>query len=114
MGTTFRLFFPRLHAEPWPWPGTTEQPAAQNKKVLLVINDEEMIVDVTKQSLERRGYAVLGFTSSVKALEAFRKEPKAFHLVITDHRMPGMTGVELARALIAIQPDIPIVLMHGL
>jgi YesN/AraC family two-component response regulator len=50
---------------------------------------------------------------SLEALEAFRAEPDAFDLVITDVTMPSMTGIELAKELMAIRPDIPIILCTG-
>jgi len=47
------------------------------------------------------------------ALEAFQEEPEKFDLVITDQVMPNMMGTELARNLISIRPDIPIILCSG-
>jgi len=51
--------------------------------------------------------------SSVQALELFRSEPDRFDLVITDMTMPHMTGDTLARALMKIRPDIPVILCTG-
>ncbi|MGZ3606669.1 MAG: response regulator, partial [Syntrophales bacterium] len=47
------------------------------------------------------------------ALETFRAQPDAFDLIITDVTMPGMTGIELAKELMAIRSDIPIILCTG-
>ena len=46
-------------------------------------------------------------------IEAFRRDPEAFDAVITDQTMPGMTGVELARQILRIRPDIPVILCSG-
>ena len=63
--------------------------------------------------LERLGYEVIARTSSVEALEAFRVQPDKFDLVITDMTMPKKTGAELAKELLQIRPDIPIILSTG-
>jgi CheY-like chemotaxis protein len=59
------------------------------------------------------GYAYAAHTSPLQALAAFAEAPDAFHAVITDERMPGMSGSELIKALRAIRPGLPIVLASG-
>src|SRR5262249_34748609 len=59
------------------------------------------------------GYEPVGFDSSIRALAAFRADPRRFDLVLADEIMPGMTGTELAAALHTIRPDLPILLMTG-
>ncbi|MCP3892605.1 MAG: response regulator, partial [Desulfobulbaceae bacterium] len=76
-------------------------------------DDEEAIVDVLQQTLVHLGYRVEGESSSKKVLEIFRSNPARFDLVITDMTMPGLTGDKLARELIDIRPDIPIILCTG-
>jgi len=78
-----------------------------------LVDDEEMMVDVTRQILERLGFDVVAKTSSTNALEAFQEEPDRFDLVITDQVMPNMTGTQLARELISVRPDISIILCSG-
>jgi CheY-like chemotaxis protein len=63
--------------------------------------------------LERLGYHVTVRRSSLEALETFQNTPNAFDLVITDQTMHGMTGYDLARRMMQIKPDIPIVLCTG-
>jgi CheY-like chemotaxis protein len=63
--------------------------------------------------LESLGYKVTGRTSSFEALELFKSRPDRFDLVITDMTMPKMTGDKLARELMEIRPDIPIILCTG-
>jgi CheY-like chemotaxis protein len=63
--------------------------------------------------LEGWGYRVTGHTESPAALQAFMDNPQGFDLVMTDLTMPKMTGLELARRIMAVRPDIPIVLMTG-
>lgn len=68
---------------------------------------------MTKQTLSRLGYTVIGKTSSVDALQTFRKAPHKFDLVIADYTMPDMTGAQLAQELMRMRPDIPVVLCTG-
>ncbi len=63
--------------------------------------------------LTRLGYKVTAKTSSSEALELFRAHPQDYDLVITDMTMPGMTGDKLAKELLQIRPDIPIILSTG-
>ncbi|MFH1350902.1 MAG: response regulator [Pseudomonadota bacterium] len=77
------------------------------------MDDEKAAVDAIQPMLENLGYRVTARTSSIEALEAFRGTPDAFDLVITDMTMPNMTGKDLARELMAIRPDIPIILCTG-
>ena len=59
--------------------------------------------------LENLGYQVTARTSSIEALEVFRNKPQSFDLVITDMTMPNMTRKDLAKELMGIRPDIPII-----
>jgi len=83
-----------------------------NKRILL-IHDEEATVVATQMTLERLGYRVTTRTGSIEVLEAFRHNPLGFDLVITDMTMPNMTGKELAMKLMAIRPNMPIILCTG-
>ena len=80
---------------------------------ILFIDDEQPITKMTGQILQRLGYTVTTRTSSIEALELFRAKPKAFDLVLTDMTMPNMTGDRLAREMMAIRPDIPVILCTG-
>ena len=111
-GSTFDIFFPKVESNEVQVPESSE-PATPKQEVILLVDDEKVMVDVTKQILERLGYAVVATTSSIVALEAFQEEPDEFDLVITDQTMPNMTGTQLARELIAIKPDIPVILCSG-
>ena len=79
----------------------------------MVVDDEEVLVFVMRRSLERLGYRCSGFVEPLAALEAFLAAPTDYDAVITDLTMPVMTGLELARALKRIRPDVPIGLASG-
>jgi len=80
---------------------------------ILFVDDEATLVDTGRQILEHFGYDVTGLTSSIKALDLFRKQPDAFDLVIADMTMPGMTGSNLAREIMRIRPGFPVMICSG-
>jgi PAS domain S-box-containing protein len=80
---------------------------------ILLIDDEEMLIEMSRVMFERLGYRVTTRTNSTEALTIFRNSPESFDLVITDQTMPGMTGTNLARLMLQIRPDIPIILCTG-
>jgi CheY-like chemotaxis protein len=79
------------------------------------VDDEPALAMATKQMLEHLGYEVDYRTSGTEALEAFRDrfKEKPFDLVITDMTMPHMTGVDLARELLRLQPGLSVILCTG-
>jgi PAS domain S-box-containing protein len=91
----------------------TKEPVQGGTEQILLVDDENAIISMEKQMLERLGYSVVSRTSSVEALEAFRANPDKFDLVITDMAMPNMSGEKLASELIKIRPGIPILLCTG-
>jgi len=80
---------------------------------VLIVDDEEPLVTLAIRTLQELGYAPIGFTSSTAALAAFRADPLGFDAVITDERMPGMSGSWLIREVRAIRAGIPTMLMSG-
>ncbi len=77
------------------------------------MDDEAPLVRLATETLEELGYVAVGFTSSAAALEAFRADPERFDAVITDERMPGMSGSALIREIRGIRSAIPILLVSG-
>lgn len=80
---------------------------------ILVVDDEKAILKMFTRFLEQLGYNVTARVSSIEALEAFKRNPKGFDLVITDLTMPDMTGDRLAKEINKIRSDIPIILSTG-
>jgi CheY-like chemotaxis protein len=111
-GTTFNVYIPRIEADVSPV-GDSEFALPKGTERLLFVDDEKAAVDAIQPMLETLGYKVTARTSSIEALEAFRNKPDGFDLVITDMTMPNMTGKELAKELMTIRPDIPIIMCTG-
>jgi len=80
---------------------------------ILILDDEEIIVDITTQMVQRLGFPTEGHTTAQTALEAFRKSPGDYGLVITDLTMPDITGDRLAVEIKAIRNGVPIILCTG-
>ncbi|MCP4680364.1 MAG: response regulator [Deltaproteobacteria bacterium] len=87
-------------------------PANRGARVLF-IDDEEMVARMGKRTLSQLGYTVTTMTNSEEALFVFSQDPIRFDIVITDQTMPGLTGIVLAKEMLAIRPDIPIILATG-
>lgn len=113
-GTTFHVYIPLVEGDTGP-PEQTKYMAELPKgsEHILLVDDEKVAVDTMQSMLERLGYKVTSRTSSIEALELFRNKPDAFDLVITDQTMPNMTGKDLAKEMIAILSDIPIIICTG-
>ena len=80
-----------------------------NEISVLVVDDEAPNIDSLRRIFEREGFAVLTATSGRKALDLCRHHP--VHVVVSDLMMPGMSGIELVKALKTVVPDAEVVLM---
>jgi len=112
-GTSFTVYLPRsgdvLEAEP-------EDAAAMprgSRERILVVDDEESLVTLVCETLEDLDYAPVAFTSSQDAIEAFRSDPARFDLVISDERMPGLSGSSIVQEMRRIRRSIPILIVSG-
>lgn len=111
-GAVFTVLLPRI---------ISQQPEDQEIQIaiprghghILVIDDEEMLVALSKRMLQSLGYEVTTAKSSLEALEIFQAQSDELDLVITDQTMPHMDGLQLSREIRQIRPDIPIILCTG-
>ena len=78
---------------------------------LLIVDDEEEIVRMLRRSLELEGYEITTATSPLAAVDLMKKE--LFNLVLTDIKMPGMSGVELLKEIKRINPLANVIMMTG-
>jgi CheY-like chemotaxis protein len=89
----------------------SEMPRA--KQTILVVDDESMALVLIKRLLGDAGYHVVTAQSGFEALDLFRRQPHAFHLVLLDLTMPFMDGEETFQRLREIRADVPVVLCTG-
>jgi two-component system, cell cycle response regulator CpdR len=78
---------------------------------IMIVDDEEDILEVIAMTLEECGYTVEQFSSPQTALQKFKERPEQYPIVLTDIRMPALDGVALSEKVLAIKPDVHILLM---
>ncbi len=114
VGTTFRILLPLA-------PGMTDVPEpveavpavpGQGQRVL-VVDDEAAIATVARLALKKWGYEPEVFTSPRRAWERFERDPRAFDLLIVDCDMPDISGPELVTRILALTPELPVIMMSG-
>jgi PAS domain S-box-containing protein len=113
-GSRFQVFLPDVPgsvAERPPEPRTPRPPAPGVR--VMYVDDEEPLVVLATRWLARLGYEVTGFSDSARALEAFKACPQDYDAVISDFSMPGISGLELVRQIMAVRRDIIVVMSSG-
>lgn len=80
---------------------------------ILYLDDDDTLVFLVRRLLERRGYCVTAFTDQQQAVKAVSENPQGFHLMLTDYNMPGMSGLDVARAVLALNPKLPVAVASG-
>ena len=117
-GSTFRVFIPALGNGSL-IPEQSEQRVKQagtlplGTERILIVDDEPLLVLINQRLLETYGYTVTGVTDSREALAKVQADPTQFDLIVSDQTMPGLTGSELASAVLAIAPLMPIIICTG-
>ena len=111
-GTVFEVNLPVMAEESLP-EAMTDTIIPAGRESILFVDDEEVLAEMARSMLSRLGYSVTVRTTSLETLATFENRPDAFDLVITDQTMPGMTGLDLARRMLQIRPDLPIILCTG-
>ncbi|MBU1564731.1 MAG: transporter substrate-binding domain-containing protein [Proteobacteria bacterium] len=114
-GSIFTVFLPVVDQElreiPSADPETPCLPGGTER--ILIVDDELPILKLTSRVLEEHGYTVTTAENGVVALEKFKNDPQAYDLVISDVSMPTLSGDQLAKAMLTIRPDLPILLASG-
>jgi CheY-like chemotaxis protein len=114
-GSTFEIFLPATAAPPQPEdepPAVEVLPLGHGERVLFV-DDEQQIASVGKMILDQLGYVTESESEVLRALARVEADPAAYQLVVSDQTMPEMTGLEFARRIHALRPDLPVVLTSG-
>ena len=111
-GTTASLVLPVATAAPEAESRAPATHKVNRSAVILFVDDDPLIAMSTTEMLEDLGHQVIGANSGLHALDILRSEQQ-IDLMMTDHVMPGMTGIELAAASRAVRPTLPILLATG-
>jgi CheY-like chemotaxis protein len=115
VGSRFTVFFPRRGSAPI---DHAQREGAHlvygSGEAVLIVDDEEPLVRLDSDNLSALGYVPVPFTSTARALEAFREDPGRFGAALVDERMPGMSGIAFIRELKSLRSDLPALLITGL
>ena len=114
-GSTFKLYFPRVMepvSELTPG-GDVGSTASNGQETILLVEDEDSVRELTLKMLQILGYRVLVAASGEEALKISRTHTSELSLLLTDVVMPGMSGRQLADAMILERPDLRVLFLSG-
>ena len=80
---------------------------------ILYVDDDEAVLDSYKFLLELSGFRVSVYSNPDEAIRAVSDEPESFDLIFTDYKMPGISGLDLARKVRTIRADLPVAVISG-
>ena len=112
-GATVNIFIPSTGEIKIAEVTKVEQAIPGGHESILLVDDEELLVLAMKKYLQSLGYDVVSLTSSPEALYMIQENPHRFALMLTDMTMPQMTGLKLSKKILAINPEMPIILCTG-
>jgi signal transduction histidine kinase/CheY-like chemotaxis protein len=112
-GTGFSIYFPKVKFQK---EAVRTDPATNlslGRETVVFVDDDEEIVKMHTEMLEYLGYTVIPASSGEEVLACLKEHLYEVDLLITDHTMPHMTGLELAHKISAIRSDLPVILCSG-
>jgi two-component system, cell cycle sensor histidine kinase and response regulator CckA len=118
-GSTFTVYLPATDAQADSFNpksgGQVPAPPSSIKSGLriLYLDDDEALVELVTKLFRKRDILVTGHTDQHEALQALRADPTAYDLLLTDYNMPGMSGLDVAREVGALMPDLPVAIISG-
>ena len=114
-GASFTVHWPRKSAAVAEPSAQTHEDAVRpgTGQVIMIVDDEPQLASLLEDLAASLGYEPLGLTDPLRALEVLRRSPTRIDALVTDERMPGMRGTELARSVRELRPDLPILLVTG-
>ena len=112
-GSVFEIYLPGTTLEVAETTNVAAAPPPSGNERIMLVEDEVQTIRMLEQMLKGLGYHPRAFTDSQVALAEFEKDPAAFDLVVTDLTMPKVTGDVLARRMLQVRPDLPIIMCTG-
>lgn len=114
IGTTFKMYFPQIDASPMPLkPQQVDDAINVGGETILLVEDDNLLRELTAELLTSGGYAVLEAADAFSALEILKNRPTSIDLVLTDVIMPGMSGPDLVANLRSLKLTPSILFMSG-
>ncbi len=114
-GTVFRVYLPTIHddlSKNSEAAGSLTPPRGRGE-MIMVVDDEKHMVEVYEEALKEYGYRVAVFQNGNDAYDAFKESPKKIDLLLSDMAMPGMNGKDLVKKVLALRPDLPVIINTG-
>jgi PAS domain S-box-containing protein len=112
-GTTFKLYIPRMTGEVLETPSLAEAPANRGRGVVLLVEDNHMVRDLTRSMLQTLGYTVLAADTARAALSLCDDSSRRIDLLLSDVVMPDMKGPELRDKARGLRPGLDVLFMSG-
>jgi CheY-like chemotaxis protein len=112
VGTCFEVFFP-VAEKSVDRRDEKDEKTPMGKANILYVDDEDFLVELASQMLEKLENNVVATDNPQRALEIFKEDPYRFDLLITDMTMPHMSGIQLARAVRKVRKDFPVIICTG-
>lgn len=112
-GTSFRIFLPRVDSPISPDTPRPTRGAGGGSETVLLAEDDQAVRQLVQKVLQRGGYTVLEAVDGDQAIQLCRNHPGQIHLLITDVVMPRMSGMDLARQIRALRPDLRVLFVSG-
>jgi two-component system, cell cycle sensor histidine kinase and response regulator CckA len=112
-GTVFHLYLPKAAARPEGAAVAAQARLARGHETILVVEDEPLLLDLTRRTLEHAGYRVLTAEDGARAIEVFREAGASINLVLLDRTLPKQPGAAVMRQIRAMRPDIKVIVTSG-
>jgi PAS domain S-box-containing protein len=112
-GTTFKIYLPRIEADPEPLAPKAAPVSLRGSETVLVVEDEEAVRSLIRTVLETRGYVVIAAEAGEEALRLANAHDGVIHLLVTDVVMPGMSGRDLAQHLAPVRREMKALYLSG-
>jgi len=112
-GSIFTMYLPVTAEQAQPPVESRASLPGRGTEYVLFVDDEQLLVDLMCAVLEKLGYRVMGTTKASEALAYVKDAQGKVDILVTDQTMPGMTGLELAKAVLVESPELPVILCTG-
>jgi CheY-like chemotaxis protein len=114
VGSSFHVYLPIIEeSEDQPILEKENEVLFHGSETVLLVDDDETVLRLTQEIIKELGYTVEAYANAAEAFDIYGKEMNKFDIVVTDMTMPGMTGLEFAKKIFALNPDQPIILCTG-
>ena len=113
VGTSFKIYFPRIDSFPAPERDAIGTPIEKGTETILLVEDQDVVRSFAVAALKQNGYNVIEASDGDKAMAIAQEHPGQIHLLLTDVVMPGMNGKVLSERLKELRPNLKVLFISG-